>query len=88
MVDTSNLRRFVYSGGRVVVGAVAVVAVAATIVVERAVDYVVTSLATLESGILPFAVIHQRTLVVELVPGVSIPSWLVPSVCWNRGRGG
>ena len=85
VVDTSNLRGLDCCGGRVVVGAVAVVVVAAIIVVERAVGYVVTSLATLEAGVLPFVVIHQRTLVVDLVPGVSIPSWLVPSVCWNKG---
>ena len=85
VVDTSNLRRLDCSGGRVVVGAVAVVAVATTIVVEWAVGYVVTSPATLEAGILPFTIIRQRTLVVELIPGIPIPSWLVPSVCRNRG---
>ena len=66
------MRRLDCCGGRVVDGAVAIVAVAVVSVEEWAVCYIVTRLATLEAGVLPFAVIHQRTLVVELVPGVSV----------------
>ena len=79
------MRRLDCCGGRVVDGAVAIVAVAVVSVEEWAVCYIVTRLATLEAGVLPLAVIRQRTLVVELFPGVSVPSGLIPNVHRSRG---
>ena len=85
VMDSGNLRGLDCRGGRVVDGAVAIIAVVVVRVEEWAVCYVVTRLATLETGILPLAVIRQGALGVELIPRVSVPSGLIPSV--HRGRG-
>ena len=83
MVDTSDLRWLYCSGGRVV----EVVIVVATIVVldQRAISYVVPFLAALKAGVFPFAVIHERTLVVEFALGVSFLSGWGPGSWRCRG---
>ena len=82
-MDSGNVRWFGGADGGIIGGAVVIGA--AAVVSQGAVGDVVSSLPTLEAGVVPLAVVHQGTLVVEFSPVVSLSLGRVPRILTSWG---